>query len=317
MGTNSGLPTQLVEWTTDQLGWNGRCRFSPLGTGVGARTYLVSPTGIPARVRSRRSPDAVLRILPNRSPEFASGVLSREARVLRVLDGAVIAPVVLGVDATGAEAGQPALLTSRLPGRAMTLSKGSDWSWVAMTRKIAGVLVDVHGAIPAGDPAVPSVGFDWLQPTALGVTAEYAPNPWGGFWHELHGLAEETKVAATGFIQRDFRVVHLLWRRLGSQVSGIFGWERAGYGPRGWDLARARLDLTLQCGGSEAADLVAAAYEEAEGEPLGDRRFWDLAVGLSSIDALDSWGRGYAELGRGDLKLQTLQVRLLEFLRHR
>jgi hypothetical protein len=226
-------------------------------------------------------------------------------------------PVLLGLDAAGVEAGQPALLTSHLPGRAMTLSKGSDWDWVGMTQKIGALLVDVHRAIPAGDPAVPSVAFDWLRPTELEVTAEYASNPWGGFWRELHGLAAGTKIAATGFIQRDFRVVHLLWRRLGSKVSGIFGWERAGHGPTGWDLARARLDLTLQLGGTEAAELVTSAYEEVDGESLGDRRFWDLAVGLSSIDALDSWARGYAELGRGDLALQTLTVRLLEFLRHR
>jgi aminoglycoside phosphotransferase (APT) family kinase protein len=265
----------------------------------------------------QRSPDAILRIVPNRSPEFASAVFGREARVLGVLGGAVMTPVVLGLDTAGGGAGQPALLMSCLPGRAMTLSKESGHDWITMAQEIGRTLAEIHRAVPAGDPSVPSVVFDWLQPDALGASVEYASSPWRGFWQELQGLAGETEIASDGFIQRDVRVADLLWDRVHLRISGVLGWERAGFGPRGWDLAKARLDATLQCGGFEPADLVIDAYEAAWGDPVVDRRFWDLAVALSSIEALDVLQRGYAELGRLDLMQPTLWTRLLEFVRHR
>ena len=199
----------------------------------------------------------------------------------------------------------------------MTVSKALGLDWMNMARQIASALADLHRAVPPGDPAVPSVGIDWLQPTTLAVNAQYAAEPWKEFWRELHGLVATTDLVATGFIHRDFGVTHLLWHRARLEVSGILGWERAGYGPRDCDLARARLDLTLQCGRLEAADLFTRAYEVEFGERLGDRRFWDLAVGLSNVDALDSWQRNYAELGRSDLTHGILWIRLLEFLRLR
>ncbi len=244
-------------------------------------------------------------------------MLGREARVLGVLGGAVMTPVVLGLDTAGTGAGQPALLMNCLPGHAMTLSKESGLDWIAMAQEIGRTLADVHRAVPAGDPSVPSAVFDWLQPDALGVSAEYASSPWRGFWQELEDLAGEIEITSDGFIQRDVRVVDLFWDRLHLRISGVLGWERAGYGPRGWDLAKARLDATLQCGWFQPADLVTDAYEAAWGDPVVDGRFWDLAVGLSSIEALDVLQRGYAELGRADLMQPTLWTRLLESLRHR
>jgi aminoglycoside phosphotransferase (APT) family kinase protein len=314
VGASPGLPAPLIAWAGEQLGLKDRCQVRPLGGGVGARTFLV---GRPGLLRNR-SPEAVLRILPNRSSDFAATVLGREARVLGLLGGAVKAPRLLGFDATGSDAGQPALLTSFLPGHAKTLSRDlGSLEWVAMTKAVAGALVDVHRAIPVEDVAVPTVDLGWLEPAALGASAEYAPDPWKGFWRELRDLAAKTEISTGWFIQRDFRVTHLLWRRARSEVTGIVGWERAGYGPRAWDLARARLDLTLQCGGPEPARLVTDFYEQGAREPVGALRFWDLAVGLSAIDALDSWGRGYGALGRADLSPQTLWIRLLDFLRNR
>ena len=87
------------------------------------------------------------------------GIAAREARTLEhVKDIAVPTPVLLGVDATGAVAGVPALLMSRLGGRV-------DW-WPAdvgrWVRLLAELLPPIHaaaiplpGIVPAFSPYAP------------------------------------------------------------------------------------------------------------------------------------------------------------------
>jgi aminoglycoside phosphotransferase (APT) family kinase protein len=104
---------------------------------------------------------------PRGQAPLESFVGCRVIRALRVAGSAgVPTPALLAVDPAGTEAGVPAVLMSRLPGRV-------DW-WPSDTgrwlRRLAGVLPAIHAA------PLPSAGL--IGPFAPDPQASYQPPPW-------------------------------------------------------------------------------------------------------------------------------------------
>jgi aminoglycoside phosphotransferase (APT) family kinase protein len=204
------------------LEWAGAARggtvisVRPLRGGTASAVHLLTVAlagGAVERVVLRRY---VLAELNAEEPDMAAW----EARALRVVEGLQVpTPRLLAVDATGARAGAPAVLMSRVAGRV-------DWSPANMDRwleRLAGLLPPIH-ALPLPPPGV-------VRPFALYRQDSYQPPVWArrpAVWaHAVEWFHRPTPDGAGPgvFIHRDFHPGNVLWRR--GRVSGVVDWASA------------------------------------------------------------------------------------------
>jgi aminoglycoside phosphotransferase (APT) family kinase protein len=97
-------------------------------------------------------------------------------------------------------------------------------------------------------------------------------------------------------------------------LTGVLDWDCAGVGHPGVDLGELRCEVNLMYG-LEAADLVAAGWEEAAGRSAPDLAYWDVVASLSTPPDVSAWLAVTADQGRGDLDGPTLNARRDEFLK--
>jgi aminoglycoside phosphotransferase (APT) family kinase protein len=149
---------------------------------------------------------------PRGQAPLESFVGCRVIRALRVAGSAgVPTPALLAVDPAGTEAGVPAVLMSRLPGRV-------DW-WPSDTgrwlRRLAGVLPAIHAA------PLPPAGL--IGPFTPDPQASYQPPPWARdprIWERAADISREpAPVLPQVLVHRDFHPGNVLWRR--GTVSGV------------------------------------------------------------------------------------------------
>jgi aminoglycoside phosphotransferase (APT) family kinase protein len=197
----------------------------------------------------------------------------RETRVLAALDGLDgRAPRLIAADPDGVATGAPAIVTTLVP--------GSAW-------------------ITPDDPA----DFVLQLGRALARIHDYRVDP---------GLLEIAPHSSgppvlTHF---DFWSGNTVWR--GGRLSGVVDWGGARLGPRGFDLAWARLDLILLFG-VEIADVLTSAYLDAADGPVIDVERWDRHAATKADADVESWAPNYQDLGRTDLGPATLRRRLTEW----
>jgi aminoglycoside phosphotransferase (APT) family kinase protein len=202
-------------------------------------------------------------------------IVRHEANALQVVEAAdVPTPVLLGVDETGEEAGTPAVLMSRLPGRLEWSPKDIN-RWLA---RLAELLPKIHAARSTG-PAAPS-----LPPFVPYAQSSYEPPAWARWpdvWERgveiFHGPAMSSGVV---FIQRDFHPGNVLWRR--GVVSGVVDWQAACTGPAVADVAHCRANLFRY--GLDIADRFTTIWEGLSGLSYDP---WAEVVGI--IGMLDSF----------------------------
>ena len=223
-------------------------------------------------------------------------IAGREARALRAaVPVGVPTPALLAIDSTGARAGVPAVLMSRLHGRI-------DW-WPSDTgrwlRRLAGVLPAIHAA------PLPPTGM--LGSFAPHPQASYQPPPWARYpraWERAaeisHGPAPELPGV---LVHRDFHPGNVLWRR--GKVSGVVDWQTACTGPAVADVAHCRVNLLTL--GTDAAEQFTALWQQASGTAF--HPWADVVTIIGFLDDLrDDWGpeavlvedmlaRAVAELG--------------------
>jgi aminoglycoside phosphotransferase (APT) family kinase protein len=173
-------------------------------------------------------------------------------RFVEVLD--VPTPCLLAVDPTGDDAGAPAILMSRLPGRIDWWPKDVD-RWL---RGLAEILPRIH-ACPLPSPS------GVIRPFAPNRQRNYEPPSWArhpAVWEEaveiFHGPAPDEPAV---FIQRDFHPGNVLWRY--GRVSGVIDWQAASIGSAALDVAHCRANLLgYGCG---VAERFTALWEQASG----------------------------------------------------
>ena len=223
-------------------------------------------------------------------------IAEREARALRAAGAASVpTPLLLAVDPAGTQAGVPAVLMSRLPGRV-------DW-WPSDTgrwlRRQAGVLPAIHTAVL---PPARLIG-----PFAPCPQASYQPPPWARYprvWERAaeiyHGPAP---VQPQVLVHGDFHPGNVLWRR--GKVSGVVDWQAACTGPAVTDVAHCRVNLLTFCTG--AAERFTALWQKAAGATY--HPWADVVTIIGFLDDLrEDWGserllvedmlaRAVAELG--------------------
>jgi aminoglycoside phosphotransferase (APT) family kinase protein len=190
------------------------------------------------------------------------GIAEREARALHAARQAgVPTPVLLAADPDGAEAGVPAVLMSRLPGRVDWWPSDMD-RWL---RRLAETLPPIHAA------PLPPAGV--LRPFAPYPQASYQPPDWAR-WPRVWERATEVSHGSPPrlpevLLHRDFHPGNVLWRR--GTVSGVVDWPGACTGPAAADVGHCRMNLLTF--GTEAAERFTAGWQQASGaayHPWGD-----------------------------------------------
>jgi aminoglycoside phosphotransferase (APT) family kinase protein len=284
-------PWQALAWAAARLG-GPVISARALRGGMSSAVHLLT---IADGAGQRRQ--AVLRryVRPELNTEDPD-IAAREARALGVAEAAgVPTPALLAVDPAGTEAGVPAVLMSRLPGRV-------DW-WPSDTgrwlRRLAGVLPAIHAA-----PLPPA---ELIGPFAPDLPSSYQPPPWARYprlWARAAAISRGlAPVLPEVLVHRDFHPGNVLWRR--GTVSGVVDWQGACTGPAVIDVAHCRVNLLTF--GADTAGEFTGLWQRESGAAYHP---WADVVTITGFldDLREDWGserllvedvlaRAVAELG--------------------
>jgi aminoglycoside phosphotransferase (APT) family kinase protein len=266
-------PQQALTWAGARLG--GRVTAArALRGGMSSAVHLITverPGGATER--------AVLRRYVRDDPDEPDAA-AREARALRLAGRIdVPTPALLAVDPDGTQAGVPAVLMTRLPGRVDWWPSDLD-RWLA---RLAGLLPRIHGAphqrAPAFAPYRPHCGQPYrAQPPGW---ARY-PRAWERAVELACGPAPDLPAV---LLHRDFHPGNVLWRR--GRVTGVVDWLGCCAGPASADVGHCRINLLTL--GAGVAERFTSLWERASGtayHPWGD-----LVTIVGFLDDLrDDWG---------------------------
>ncbi len=284
-------PQQALAWAADRLGGPVTSARALRG-GMSSAVHLLT-----VRDSGGQRRQAVLRrcVRPELSAEEPD-IAEREARALHIAEVVgVPTPALLAVDPDGAEAGVPAVLMSRLPGRV-------DW-WPSdierWLRRLAEILLHIHAA------PLPPAGV--LRPFAPHPQASYQPPRWARDPRVWERAAEISQARAPRLpavlLHRDFHPGNVLWRR--GAVSGVVDWQAACTGPAVADVGHCRVNLLTF--GTDTAQRFTALWQRAAGATY--HPWADVVTIIGFLDDLrDDWGserllaedmlaRAVAELG--------------------
>ena len=264
-------PRQALAWAGAGLG-GPVISARALRGGMSSAVHLVT-----VRRRDARRAQAVLRRYVRSDPDEPDPA-AREARALRLAGAAgVPTPALLAVDPDGTQAGVPALLMSRLPGRV-------DWWPSDLDRwleRLAALLPRIHGtALPPGE-AIPRFA-PYRQ-------ENYRPPGWARYPRVWERAVEISRGPAPDLpavlLHRDFHPGNVLWRY--GRVSGVVDWLGACSGPAPADVAHCRINLLTM--GTEVASRFTVRWEQVAGatyHPWGD-----VVTVVGFLDDLhDDWG---------------------------
>ena len=263
-------PRQALAWAAARLG--GRVVSArALRGGMSSAVHLITVQ------RSGAERDqAVLRRYVRPDPDEPDPA-AREARALRLAEAAdVPTPALLAVDPDGTEAGVPALLMTRLPGRV-------DWWPSDLDRwleRLAGLLPRIHGT------ALPGATLPRFAPYQQD---SYRPPGWARYPRVWERAVEISLGPAPDLpavlLHRDFHPGNVLWRR--GRVSGVVDWLGACAGPAAADVAHCRVNLLTM--GAEVTERFTRRWERVAG--AGYHPWGDVVTIVGFLDDLrDGWG---------------------------
>jgi aminoglycoside phosphotransferase (APT) family kinase protein len=198
----------------------------------------------------------------------------REAAALELLaTTAVPTPGLVAVDETGAAAGVPALLMTRLPGKIDWEPAGLD-TYLA---RLAAPLPEIHAT-----PLPPAHPIPDYRPYELeaGGPPRWSAEP--GLWERaFEAFRTPPPARERRFIHRDYHPGNVLWRA--GAVSGIVDWPNASVGSPDADAGHCRMNLAGAIG-PHAADRFLARYLAISGRE-DYHPYWDLAAVLGGFSA--------------------------------
>jgi aminoglycoside phosphotransferase (APT) family kinase protein len=267
-------PRQALEWVATVFGPGSRVTRIRLLPGSWLATHVVDVVD-----GSGRDQRAILRRWARpgweQDPEMTA---AREAAVLERLAGSRIpAPRLLAVDAEGARAGVPAIVTTVVDGRPASRRRPPDASALGQLAEWA---IEIHGldgemqAVAA--PYVPYYELERVEPPPNSGRSD--------LWLAAIEAARTPPASAPGvFIHRDYHPGNTLW--LGDRLSGIVDWTSASWGPPGVDLGQLCVNLGIDFGVA-VADRARDAYA-ALGGAVDDLAWWDVRMLLDWIPELD------------------------------
>lgn len=195
----------------------------------------------------------------------------REANILHRLAATNLpVPRVVAIDQDGGDAGWPALLMTRMPGRRRMRPRelGPPLHELAELARRIHSLALPHDALPRYRP--------WGLDDPLPVPGWWTdPRIWRRAVEIFHGPVPDEQPV---FIHRDFHPGNVLWT--GAKPSAIVDWLHGCLGPASVDIAHCRINLWLDIG-PQAADGVLNAYRAIRVESPPHNPYWDIADAMS------------------------------------
>ncbi len=253
------------------------------------------------RAVMQHGPPVVLRLFSNREwlalePDLAE----HEAAALRAVGASPLpTPHLLAFDATGSQAGLPAVVMSELPGTVVVDPPHLD-PWLD---GLAGALATLH-QFEVDD-------FRWTyrvwQDLDRLTAPEWSSEP--GRWEKLiDDVKRGLPPSPVRFVHRDFHPTNVLWSQ--GSVTGLVDWVNACLGPTGIDVAHCRLNLAAMHGPG-TADAFSDRYRARTGSVFDPR--WDLVAAvewLPDVAAYPPW----QDFGLTDLDTATVRARVEAFI---
>lgn len=274
-------------------------RVRRLGGGLGTATHAVD-------LRTRKG--AVIPLVLKRFREQTDAAALEWERLTFASQLSVPSPEPLARDEAGEWFGAPALAMSRLPGRPLVAPRRLD-PWL---EQIAVTLVRIQEASMRGVPAAlrSAHRLESWEPRRDLRRNELVERAIGAIRRNLTHALRSKRAVGHG----DFHPGNLLWSR--EQLTGVVDWSHARIGPRGYEPAYCRADLTVLIG-FEVAERFRIAYEAAWGRRLGeDLWVWDLICGLNAVRWGHLWVGAYREQGRTDLTARHVWPRASNLIRN-
>lgn len=254
-----------LEWVAAAVG-SEVAKWTVLRGGTSSAMYALDFAGT-------ATPRLVLRCYVRADlDEEEPDLVEREEAALRVAAPLDIAsPKVVATDATGSQAGVPAVLMTWLPGRVRWDPKGSH-RWLD---RLAALLPAIHQA----DTSAEDLGayFNYRQSTYEPPGWAQKPQAWEKAVEIFHGPILDP---ARCFIHRDFHPGNVLWHR--ARVSGVVDWQSACVGPPSVDVGHCRANFLRY-----APELAEAFTEMAEAHTGRAFHPWaDIAALIGMLDGL-------------------------------
>ncbi|MGW1728063.1 phosphotransferase family protein [Streptomyces sp. NPDC002306] len=244
--------------------------------------------------------------------QHAEGLLTREAGVLRLLEGTdVPAATLLDVDATAKHCDYPSLLMSLLPGSVRLANQEA----VRRSDLLARQLLLIH-RVHVSAEARPRPYQAWT--TAERVTLPEAterPELWR---RAVDVIRRQPPDHLSCFLHRDFHPGNVLFDGNGDdlKISGVVDWVETSWGPADLDVAHCSTALALLHGvpaGMNFADRYIAAGGTLTGDPA-THLYWRLLDTLAFAPDAEKVAVPWRELGRVDLTPTVLTNRLEEYI---
>ncbi|MEU4353113.1 phosphotransferase family protein [Streptomyces virginiae] len=237
----------------------------------------------------------------------AEGLLTREAAVLRRLDGTdVPAATLAAVDATAQHCDHPSLLMTLLPGTVRLGDQDADDRAELLARQ----LVSIH-RLPVTAAQRPRPYQAWTSPERVTPPAA-TERP--ELWRRAVDVIRREPPAHQGcFLHRDFHPGNVLFTGSGGglRISGVVDWVETSWGPADLDVAHCSTALALLHGvpaGMRFTDrYVDAGGTLAEGSA---HLYWRLLDALGFAPDAEKVAVPWRELGRVDLTPDVLTGRL-------
>lgn len=209
-------------------------------------------------------------------------IAAREAIALQALNGSdVVAPSLVAVDVDGGICGRPAVLMTRLRGRA-ELTDASP----ARLRALAAALRPLHRM--SAPPELP-LYRRYVSPEERAIPV-WTTSP--DTWRAAFDICDVAAPAgASALIHRDYHPGNVLID--GGVVSGIVDWPNACAGPPEIDVAHCRVNLAMTHGLAAADAFAAEAATDSQRQA-----FWDV---VDCVDLLDDPLEAVGDLVHGRL----------------
>lgn len=221
----------------------------------------------------------------------------------------LVTPAPLAFDGDGAWFGRPALVMSRVPGKALLPDKPGPW-----ISELAHALACIHAMpLPADVPMVmrtPHAGVVWqpAAPAKLLRTKRVKR-----LIATATDLQKDLKKCSppSVLLHHDFHFGNVTWRSNG-RLGGVVDWNEARLGPAACDVAYCSVDLAMTQGPAVAEAFV-GAYEAVTGADVDDLQRWQALWVVNDMRWVGYWVAGLREAGMSHLTLALLRRRLRTF----
>ncbi|MFF0294684.1 phosphotransferase family protein [Kitasatospora sp. NPDC004614] len=244
--------------------------------------------------------------------QHADGLLSREAAILRLLDGTdVPAAVLVDADPTATSCDHPSLLMSLLPGTVSVDDQGAEHR----ADLLAAQLLRIH-QVEVPLETRPRAWQAWTSTDRVRLPESTArPDLWQ---QAVDVIRQEPPAHRPCFLHRDFHPGNVLFEGAGddARISGVVDWVETSWGPADLDVAHCSTALALLHGvplGMSFADRYVAAGGQLDEDPAA-HLYWRLIDALAFAPDAEKVAVPWRELGRADLTPAVLAGRLEEYI---